>query len=470
MSKNLKKFYRDIINNRNLQECIPEFMGLSAEKYSTYAMVRLALNYYTGYEMYWDENWTGQIHEYIKLINDIISDTLLQVRSKEELEVYVKQIDEIRKGIKVRMEMLTLFVDLFEIYEYALNRVEYRFKKMDQIKEDEELAREVLRYIFDSEDNVMINERIKEIIGQLPVRITRQKYYDYISDSLHELIGAGEDILETYIYITRSCAMIDISTDMKEAYPLLWHKKERLEGLDFKNITKKEYDEATFLVQEAATFLELESSAYYNLIELVNELYTILLCAPYIGQASEDDNRHREAALHIIRSTNCAFSKNKQEEPTSEILASFGIIEGLQEDMEYDIISLEDILYHIDKNHRRLVDSLGNGEQLHSLLQSKDLQSGSLFIDLDNVNSDVTIDKQRLSKEIDKLIKELEERFQSLDRMIVRAIMANTMNKIPVFFNSHTEVMEYVLYSLNKCTDLAEKYASIEIIEDMMEF
>ncbi len=137
--------------------------------------------------------------------------------------------------------------------------------------------------------------------------------------------------------------------------------------------------------------------------------------------------------------------------------------------MEYDIISLEDILYHIDKNDKTVVDSLGKGEQLHVLLYSKDLHSSSLFIELDSTESDEFIDRERLSKEINKLIKELENRFRSLDRIIVRAVMANTMSKMPVFFNSHTEVMEYVLYSLSKCTDIAEKYASMEIIESMIE-
>ena len=469
MSKNLISIYKDIISNHNLEESIPELFNIAAEKYNTYGTVRLALYYYTGYEMYWDENWTGQPDKYIKIINNIISDAILQVRSKEELEKHVKQIDEIRKSITGRMEMLTLFVDLFEIYEYALNRVEYRFEEMDQINEDEELAKEVLRYIFDVEDNMMINERIKEVIGQLPVRITKQKYFDYISDSLYGLNGASEDILETYIYIIRSCAMLDLSSDIKEAYPVLWDKKEQLERLDFKNITKNQYDEATSLVQEAVVFMEAESSAYYNLIELVNELYTVLLCTPYIGQASEEHNKYREAALHIIKSINNAFTKDKQEEPTSDILDSFGIIEGLQEDMEYDIISLEDILFHIDKNHRTIVDSLGKGERLHALLYSKNLHSSSLFIELDSKESEELIDRERLGKEINKLVKGLEDRFQSLDRVIVRAIMANTMSKMPVFFNSHTEVMEYVLYSLNKCTDIAEKYASMEIIESMIE-
>ncbi|TAH75115.1 MAG: hypothetical protein EWM47_00110 [Anaerolineaceae bacterium] len=471
MSKNFRSIYKDIINNRNLEDRIPEFLRMAVEKYDTFSTVRLALNYYTFYEIYCDEkeHWASKLHEHINKINSIIADAAFQVRSDEEADKYIKQTDEIRTSVTRGMETLTLFVDLFEIYEYALNRVEYRFKDMDQLEDDEEIAKEVLRYIFDSEENTVINDRIREIIGQLPIRITKHKYFDYISDSFHELVGANEDILATYIYIIRSCAMLDLSQDLKDAYPLLWEKKERLEQLNFKDITKEEYEAAILLVQEAVVLLEKESTAYYVLIELVNELYTMLLCNPYREVELAADNKHREAALHIIRSISSAFSKDKQEEATSELLSSFGVIEGLQEDMEYDILSLEDVLYHLDKHHREVVESLGKEKLLNTLLNCKDLHSGSLFVELNNSGSDKIVDRERISKEIKVLIKELEDKFQSSDRMIIRAIMANTMDKMPVFFESHTEVMEYVLYSLNKCTDLAEKYASLEIIESIME-
>ena len=82
------------------------------------------------------------------------------------------------------MEAITRYVDLFELYEYALNRVEYRFKEMDRVEDDEAFARKVLRYIFESDDNSVINNRIKEIISQLPVRITKEKYYDFMRSGI----------------------------------------------------------------------------------------------------------------------------------------------------------------------------------------------------------------------------------------------------------------------------------------------
>lgn len=468
MSKKFNRLYNDIINDRNPLDNIPEFLEMAVEKYSTYASVRLALNYYSYNEIYWDEreNWSDKLQGYTKDINTIISEALLLDVSNEEHENTIKRIDDIRNSVTKSMEKLTLYVDLFDIYEYALNRVEYRFTEMEELEDDETLAKEILRFVFDSEDNMLINERIKDIIGQLPVRITKNKYFDFISDSLYELIGANKDIFDTYIYIIRSCAMLDVSQDMKDAYPELWDKKEKLEKFDFKAITKNEYEYANTLLQEAVRLLELESTAFYVLIEVINELYSLLLCNPYIGQT---DNEHRGAALDIIKDIYGAYSQKIQIEPSSDILSRFSLIEGIQEDMEYDIIGFDDALYHIDKHHRSLVNDMDKIVMLDSLLISKDLHSGSLFIDINNSSSEEYVGKEEISKEIDKLIKELEVKFQGSDRIITRAIMAATMNKMPVFFNTHTEIMEYVLYSLNKCTDIAEKYASIEIINNMMD-
>lgn len=471
MSKNFNSIYRDILNNQKLNDNIPEFLNSAFDKYDTNAKVRLALSYYTYYEMYIDEreNWTSSLHDHLEKINNIISDAVLQTKSSEEVESFISQIDKIRNNVTKGMETLSLYVDLFEAYEYALNRVEYRFKKIDQIENDDELAKQILRYIFDSEDNVMVNNRIKEIIGQLPIRITKQKYFDYMRDGFHQYVGANVDVLETLTYIIRSCASLDISHDMKEAYPKLWDKKEKLEKIDFKDITQEEYEAAILLVQDAAVFLEVESTAFYSLIEIINELYIILLCTPYIDMDMMTNGEHKEAAFHIIRGINEAFVKGEQEDSTSDLLATFGVLEGVQEDMEYDIIRLEDTLFYINNNQKALVKSLGKEKQLYSLLLCKDLQSGSLFIDLNNHGTDVTVDRDRIIIDIDMLINELEDKFRSSDRMIIRAIMANTLDKLPVFFNSHTEVMEYVLYSLNKCTDMAEKYASIEIITSLMD-
>ncbi|CUH93219.1 hypothetical protein [Herbinix luporum] len=472
MSKKLKSLYKDIIRNKNLQENIPNFFNLVADNYHTYSAVRLALDYYTYYEMYCDEKeqWSSQLLDSLSKINKLISDTALKNISGKELEEWVEELDEIRNKIIARMNLLTSYTDLFQIYEYALNRVEYRFKEMEQLEDDEEYAKDVLRFIFNSEDNLQINEMIKEIIGQLPIRITKQKYFDYLEDGLYELLGVQEDVFETYIYMVRSSAILDFIDDEKDTYPNLWEMKLNLEKINFKNITKEEYEGAIDLIYTAGLFLERETTAYYILMGIVNDVYTILICNPYVGLCEAGNKEKEEAAFSIIRYINLAFTGGREDDLSRETLNSFELLEGFQEEAEYDLISLEDALYHISDKHRNLVEAMMADKLLNTLLLCRDLLSGSLFIDLHKEKSYKTIDKERLQKEVDKLKDDLSAKFQNCDRMIMRAIMANTLNKLPVFFKNHSEVMDYVLYSLNKCSDLAEKYACIEIINEMMNY
>ncbi len=136
--------------------------------------------------------------------------------------------------------------------------------------------------------------------------------------------------------------------------------------------------------------------------------------------------------------------------------------------MDYKLLSYEDGISHLDTNHRALVESLMQEKLLNVLLLSKDLLSGSTFIDLKK-KSQAVVDSKKIQMELDKLTEDLSDKLKKSDRMIMRAIMANTINRLPVFFKNHTEVMDYVLYSLNKCSDRAEKYACMEIINSMME-
>ena len=46
--------------------------------------------------------------------------------------------------------------------------------------------------------------------------------------------------------------------------------------------------------------------------------------------------------------------------------------------------------------------------------------------------------------------------------------MANTLEKMPVFFTSAQEVADYVTDSLSSCDDEAEKYAAKQLLMEMI--
>ena len=43
---------------------------------------------------------------------------------------------------------------------------------------DENFTRTIMQFILEDEDNMMINSKIKDVIGQLPVRLTKNKFFE----------------------------------------------------------------------------------------------------------------------------------------------------------------------------------------------------------------------------------------------------------------------------------------------------
>lgn len=475
MNKKLKNICREIMNDQNPGENIPAFLEMAAEKYYNAATVRLALNYFNFYETSRDDynSWSSQfladLERFNKLLPDIFSDNNLSAGYKN----YIKEVSEIRNCVLSRNNSLNAYASLFENYEYALNRVEYRFKKMGKLDDDETIAGTIINFIFDTDNDVVINERIKDVIGQLPIRITKQKYFEYVKKGFDEIIKETEESFYTVMNMVRRSAMLDFPEDGKDLYPELWDKKSCLEKLDFINITKEEYKAATEVISQAVTLLKTESFVYYELLDLINSLYTILICAPYKGEKTLQERKQEEAAFYIINGINRAFFRDKHDDDmdiTEEVIEKFKLLENAYEETaEFELSDIEDALLHINRYHKDAAENLAEKNLFITLLFSKDLLSGNTLLD-SGVNTAGSADKERFNNEVDKLIKDLTDKFQKCDRMLIRAIMANTINKMPVFFDNISEIIDYVHYSLNNCSDMAEKYACVELLNEIMDY
>lgn len=469
MNKSIKNIRQDIMNGRQLQETLPELFNYLVDYDWSYAAIRLSMHYYAFYETFCDEEeqWSEGVRTTMKKLNTIIGESLMTNCSGKEREQAILEIDSLRMEINNRMNMLTAYTDIFQTYEYVLNRLEYRFKPSVEPVDDTEFSKEILRYIFSSEDNFVINEKIREIIGQLPIRMTRQKYFDLLSGSIDSYLGADQSALDTYLYMLRTSAMLYHVEGMEESYPELVNKQEKLKAIEYKSITKTDFDKAVIMLEAATLLLETETTAFISLQEIANEVYTMLLCSTYRGMTENEYQAEADTAVAIIREINELFRKETKTEPREELLDLFTDLEGVQEEISYDLPMLEDALYEAGHTHRMLVRSMMLEQLLQTLLLSQKLLSGSLFIELMEQEEKI-VEEDTVEREKTSLTEELAQLFDGQDRMVSRAVIANTINKMPVFFKDHTEVMNYVRYSMERCSDSFEKAACVEIINAIM--
>lgn len=470
MEKNIKQTYRDVLEGREPDRNIPLFLNRVADDCYTYSAVRLAMHYYTFYESYLDaeSRWDRETNPLYTQLNRILSSDIINTGYGKKPGTAVSSMDRLRTAIMERMKLLMAYTDYFHLHEYVLNRVEYRFRDIPVTEEDEAFTRRVLQYIFNSQDNIIINDRIRDVISQLPMRLTKQKFFDLLRNSIHEYLGAQESTLDSYLYSIKSVAAPDIREESKAIYPELGELKDFLDRLDYRTIDAGIYSQTECRIRKAADMLEAEISHYYILEEIVNEAYSMLLCSPYAGVTAQGKYPHEAAALSIIKAINTSFMSDSKEEPSGILISKLSEIEGVQEELAMKLMMTEDALFHIDKNFRKLTESIMADKLLNVLLLVKDLLSGSLFIDFYEVKSIRKVDAAMADVKAQLLTEELIGSFALQDRMIVRAAMANTLNIIPVIFNNRRDVMDYCRYSLGKCRDAAEKAGCISIISDMM--
>ena len=121
---------KDLVNNiskgKNLEVNLPKFGQEMMDVYYKYAAVRLSINHYTYNEML--NSRKDEMNTLVKDYNDIVKKGIIGTLIGEELEDAIIKIDNIRSSVIKVMKGLTSLVDILNIYEYVLNRIEYRFE------------------------------------------------------------------------------------------------------------------------------------------------------------------------------------------------------------------------------------------------------------------------------------------------------------------------------------------------------
>lgn len=171
----------ELLKKKNTEENLHIYVEGLSSLYKRMAELRLAMNYYTFAEIYSDFDFAKKtaVDPYINEIQQIINDViLLDTLSLDAVD----RIDALRNRIIAKMEILTAYTDIFQIYEYVLNRVEYRFSESEFGDEyyNDRFEKDIYRYITGDKDNTVINMKLSQIVGQVPMRLSKNKFYDML--------------------------------------------------------------------------------------------------------------------------------------------------------------------------------------------------------------------------------------------------------------------------------------------------
>lgn len=468
----MKKLAQEIVKGKNLQENLPVFVHRMMGIYSDYSFVRLAMNYFTYYGMVTEgENKDEKLKAINGTFNDIIKKAVVENVSGGELENAIKTTEDIRGQVINIMKGLTSFVDIFNIFEYCLNRVEYRFKDGSEFlkRSDEELTGELLTYILSDKESVVINSKIAEVVRQLPMRMTKNKFYELLAEGIRVYKGSDISSVEDFLYMLKTSAMIEISpyTELlSEDAKLIYNE---FTNISFADITEEKYDDLKSKSDFVISYLMNSINMYMTMGELINDIYVILLSRSYVLNDSENENICRK----IIKNVRDMFDDSILEEGISDeeydrVAEKFADLEGKQEALQMKFSSYEYVTEQVVDEYKEELKSLMLEKEYTSLKHMAAYESGSIFVEFDEKNTSPA-DESYINMVTEQFIAQLKDFFGSHEKLINRAVMAHVLSGLPVFFNNVDEIKDYIYNSLNRCSDLAEKSAVLEIMEQIKE-
>ena len=466
MSLSVNQLLKNIRDNKEVEQYLPQYMNRSLSAYYRYSFVDLTMKYVMLYEVISEKHnkQIDQVEDILNQVNQLVKETMLDVFDESTRVTKVEEIDGVRKEIMSRMKSITAYADIMQLYEYVLNRIEDKYA--DEIEEFDVdvFTGEIINYIFSNNDNVVINTRVQEIIGQLPVRMTKTKYYDLLKDSISIYKGSERSSVDGYLYMIKSAATLDRPKEMKKQFPELYKAVTQIESADFKNLTKPEFYRLNGMVQDRAIDLLEISDLYMQLQEIVNCLYAYNLTVGYQNADMKEETLCKELVSHV----NACFLEGAEKELDEKEVDKLTKLEGAMESSMQEIAILEGGYDDVMTSYGKKLKSFMLETQGACVTTCMKLLGNSMFIDLNAKVSTKLADDAYIEKVTTSLFKNLAKMFDKVPQCVVRAVMASSLNKMPVFFNNSDEISEYVTNSLNQCKDDAEKNACYSIIKDIM--
>lgn len=422
--------------------------------YKMYSLLEIVIERYMLLEMEEEQKFDDEMQIDKEL--EIIKKALEAIENKQELSGLICELEECRKLIIEKMQVLTAYIDRLLVFEYVLNRIEYRYKLSENEIEDrlskinrQECVRDVANYLFEEEDQVVVNGRIRDLVTQLPVRMARSKFFEHVKNSIKLYSESDKSSLDGYLYMLRTAAMIYEPEGMDRYFTSFAKVLEEIAQVDFQTMDKDCYRIISEKTSHATSKIQDITDVYMSIQKIVN----LLLVYALNENACEDKyEKYYNMCIEDIALINKAVN-GQADAVSDDIFVNF---EGFMETLYEEGRRLETVVAgKIDNcEESALIDKIGK------------LMSSSLFAELEEEEPE-PVTAQYLNEKTDELIKDLQEFIKDNQRPVVRAVFALVLGAMPVFFSSSREVVDYITDSLNQCADKAELLATYELIDEL---
>lgn len=456
----MKKLIHDLHNGKNVIRNLNVYRDLAVQTYSEYGTLELTFSAYMLVEKIMEEN-TQSTKQETKAIEAVLQALGEIAKETCDYDKVIARMKTLREEITAKMDLFTAYTDRLICYEYVLNRMELKYvseKELNNIlksfHEEEYMAR-LSSYLFADKDQSVVRDKLRLVIGQVPVHMTKNKLFEKISEALTLYKDGDRSSLDDFVYMLRTSAMVYEPQRYVGEYKEIEDKLARLSSADYSDMSEEEYEEMATILEQAAESMHEMTDFYYSLQKVVNDIYAMCLVLPYV----EEESKLLKAGRSIWT---CLALREYRDEM---LMPLEGRIEESVEKSSY----LESVLYEIKSVYKEEIDSLGLAQFFEDFALVANLLSDSLFIDLDKAVKEEVADVAYVQQCTDKLLDELSEKMSQMSRPVKRAVMGQILEKLPMMFQNTDEVHEYLRINLLGCSNKAEKAVVMTMLWDLIQ-
>ena len=455
MEKTTRQLAGDIKAGRNPEQALPELMNRLASAYGMLSYYNMDMEL----SMLEESKAEGLLKpgrttkEMEENLYDIIRKTLLAPFEPEVYDTAIQELAQLREKVISRMDILTAYTDLFILYEYVINRLEAVHEVVEEPEDmdTDAVAREILQWIFSEEEPALVNEHIKEMVSCLPVRMTKGKFLELVENAFSIYEESDNQSIDMFDYMLRSASGLYTPKGMAKSYTKLDKVKKLFESKSFAELTKEEYEERKNALADGSEYIRNATECLGGIQAVANALMTVLLTKQYFTLSAERaSQRPQEITQKLL------------EDAKVDTESLFAGIEREMEAISEEIMGLEGSLLYVKENMEKQMEELMLSVVYRRLLTVQRLNSSSAYASLTEPEAE---EKEGYLKQVkDAFLIDIREALENGSRVRNRAVMAAVLRELPVFFNNHTEVMNYVRNSLEGCRDAKEKKISVELL------
>ena len=477
-----QKIINNINNNYELDKNLSDYAYGLLTGYNDYSMVKLALEYINLYEsldefkesfLALDKCLSGKCP--MNVINEAIKNVIIEDNKPSVTEEYIKLITEERAKLITLMDYILLVTSKLSKTEYIFNRIEGRFVDELPAYNINDSVNEIMMYLFEDKDSVVINDKLSMVIPELPIRITKGKILSRISDVMTLYKGDDYSALKYFIYSLTNAVGIPYSA--KKGYEIdykatgintfLDDELDCFDKVNYDEMTKEEFNSLKNKMEEKASLIKEIGDGIVMYMEAINALLCALITSKY-GKSSQRNvndicrNLLDEVMTNGMNNDNITADNG----PVRDVYVMLSSLEGEAESIGPANEVMFAALESIESCHKEKISQLNLGNEYADIVVCNKLCSTSHFFEMSEGEDVEKVSDEILKKETEVLLAKLKEVFDGSLRIERRAYISLLMTQLPNEFTNSNQIKEYVVNSLEMCSDKAELTGCIGAINN----